>query len=69
MDNFELTLDDEFRLRKFADTIRRMSHNQLIDFTIEMQKCFIIETKMRNELLAKQWGLAPINAPPTDTMG
>jgi hypothetical protein len=57
MENLEFTLDDEFRLRKFSDTIRKMSHNQLIEFTIEMQKCFIIETKARNELLAKQWGL------------
>jgi hypothetical protein len=66
MDNFELTLDDEFRLRKFADTIRLMTHNQLIDFTIELQKCFIVETKVRNELLAHQWGIDTNKAPRTD---
>ena len=53
----ELTLEQEFSLRRFADQVERMSREQAQAFLIEQQRHMLVRETMYQELLKQEWKL------------
>jgi len=53
----ELTLDQEFSLRLFADQVQRMSHAQAQELLIEYNKLMMVRDTMYQKLLRHEWKL------------
>jgi len=53
----ELTLDQEFSLRVFADQVQQMSREQAQEFLIEQCKLMMVQRTMYQELLKHEWKL------------
>ncbi|HEY9643975.1 MAG TPA: NblA/ycf18 family protein [Coleofasciculaceae cyanobacterium] len=53
----ELTLDQEFSLRLFADQVRQMSQEQAQEFLIEHQKQMMLQKTLFQQLLKQAWKL------------
>jgi Phycobilisome degradation protein nblA len=51
----ELTLEQEFSLRGFADTVQQMSHEQAQQFLIEQHKLMMVKETMYRELMKQEW--------------
>lgn len=54
---FELTLEQEFSLRSFADCVEQMSHQQAQEFLIEQYRFMMTQEMMYQDLLMHQWNL------------
>ncbi|HEY9782477.1 MAG TPA: NblA/ycf18 family protein [Leptolyngbyaceae cyanobacterium] len=54
----ELSLEQEFSIRSFADIVQQMSREQAQEFLIEMHKQMIIQKTMYEEFLKHKWNLA-----------
>lgn len=52
-----LTLEQEFNLRKFADLVRQMSHEQAQEFLIDQHKLMLVQEMSYRELLKHEWKL------------
>jgi len=55
--NIELTLEQEFSLRNFADQVQRMSREQAQEFLLAQYKHMIIQDMIYQEILKKDWQL------------
>jgi hypothetical protein len=53
----ELTLDQEFSLRLFADQVKQMSREQAQEFLIEQHKLMMTQKTMYQNLLKHEWKL------------
>ena len=53
----ELTLEQEFSLRSFADQVQRMSREQAQEFLLVQYKHMMIQETTYQELLKKDWKL------------
>lgn len=53
----ELTLEQEFNLRSFADQVQQMSRQQAQEFLLVQYKHMMIRDTMYQELLKKDWKL------------
>ncbi len=53
----ELSLEQEFSLRSFADLVQQMSREQAQEFLIEMHKQMVIQKTMYEEFLKHEWKL------------
>lgn len=53
----ELTLEQEFNLRSFADQVQQMSREQAQEFLLVQYKHMMIRDTMYQELLKKDWKL------------
>lgn len=53
----ELTLEEEFNLRKFSDQVELMSREQAQDFLLFQRKQMMVQEKMYREILKHQWKL------------
>ncbi|KGF73401.1 hypothetical protein DO97_20180 [Neosynechococcus sphagnicola sy1] len=53
----ELTLEQEFRLRSFADLVKQMSREQAQEFLIEQNQLMMMREAMYRELLKQEWKL------------
>jgi Phycobilisome degradation protein nblA len=53
----ELTLEQEFSLRNFADQVKQMSREQAQEFLLVQYKHMMIRETMYQELLKKDWKL------------
>ena len=53
----ELTLEQEFSLRSFADQVQRMSPEQAQEFLILQYKHMMIRETMFQEILKHDWKL------------
>ena len=53
----ELTLDQEFSLRLFADQVKRMSREQAQEFLIEQYKLMMVQKTTFQNLLKQEWKL------------
>ncbi len=53
----ELSLEQEFSLRSFAEQAQRMSREQAIEFLIKLHKQMIIRENIYKSLLKFEWGL------------
>ncbi|URD53686.1 NblA/ycf18 family protein [Chroococcidiopsis sp. CCNUC1] len=53
----ELTLEQEFSLRNFADQVQQMSREQAQEFLLVQYKHMMIQETTYQELLKKDWKL------------
>ncbi len=53
----ELSLEQEFSLRSFAEQAQRMSREQAIEFLIKLHKQMIIRENIYKSLLKFEWGI------------
>lgn len=53
----ELTLEQEFAHRSFADQVKQMSREQAQEFLIAQHKLMMLQTTMYQELLKHEWKL------------
>lgn len=53
----ELTLEQEFSLKRFADQVQQMSHEQAQEFLIEQSKQMMLQKTMFQEILKQAWKL------------
>ena len=51
----ELTLEQEFSLRRFADQVQEMSREQAQEFLIEQYRLMMVQEKMYQDLLKHEW--------------
>lgn len=51
----ELTLEQEFSLRRFADQVQQMSREQAQEFLIEQYRLMMVQEKMYQDLLKHEW--------------
>ncbi|WP_404786952.1 NblA/ycf18 family protein [Altericista sp. CCNU0014] len=53
--SIELTLEQEFTLRRFSDLVQQMSREQAQDFLIDQYKLMMIQQTLYRELLQQEW--------------
>lgn len=53
----ELTLEQEFSLRSFADQVQQMSREQAQDFLLLQYKYMMIQSTIYQEIIKKDWKL------------
>jgi hypothetical protein len=53
----ELTLEQEFSLRSFADQVKQMSREQAQEFLLVQHKHMMLRETMYQELLKRDWKL------------
>jgi hypothetical protein len=53
----ELTLEQEFNLRHFADIVQQMSRQQAQEFLIEQHRLMLVQETMYREMLKHEWKL------------
>ncbi|MBW4520097.1 MAG: NblA/ycf18 family protein [Scytolyngbya sp. HA4215-MV1] len=53
----ELTLEQEFNLRGFADQVKLMSREQAQEFLIEQYKLMMLQKIMFQQILKQEWRL------------
>lgn len=53
----ELTLDQEFTLRCFADQVKQMSREQAQEFLVEQYRLMMVQKTMYQNLLKHEWKL------------
>lgn len=53
----ELTLEQEFSLRSFADLVQQMSHKQAQKLLIEQHRLMMLRELMYRDLLKHEWKL------------
>ncbi len=51
----ELTLEQEFSIRRFADQVQEMSREQAQEFLIEQYRLMMVQEKMYQDLLKHEW--------------
>lgn len=59
----ELTLEQDFNLRNFADLVQTMSREQAQEFLIEQHRLMMIRETMYRELLKHEWKLDTDHTP------
>lgn len=57
MNQTELSLEQQFSLRSFADQVKQMSHEQTQEFLIEQYQHMMVQKAMYQELLKHEWKL------------
>ncbi len=53
----ELSLEQEFNLRSFADQVQHMSREQAQDFLVNLYKQMMLKETMYKHFLKHEWGL------------
>lgn len=53
----ELSLEQEFNLRSFADQVQYMSHEQAQDFLVNLYRQMMVKETMYKEFIKHEWGL------------
>ena len=56
----QLSLEQEFNLRIFADQVRTLSPDQVQDLSIELYRRMMLKDNMYEELLKDYWGINSI---------
>lgn len=59
--NHQMSLEQEFDLRIFADQVKQMSREQAQEFLINLQKTMIIRDNLYREILKNSWGIGKDN--------
>lgn len=52
-----LSLSEEFQLRKFSDLVQRMSRKQAQEFLIETHRQMLMKEKMYQYFIKQEWNL------------
>jgi len=59
----QLSLEQEFNLRLFADQVRTLSPEQAQDLSIELYRQMMLKDNMYQELIKDDWGIeTPLSA-------
>jgi hypothetical protein len=53
----ELSLEQEFNLRSFADQVQHMSREQAQDFLVNLYRQMIVKETMYKQFIKHEWGL------------
>ncbi|GAB1542354.1 hypothetical protein NUACC21_50280 [Scytonema sp. NUACC21] len=53
----ELSIEQQFNLRLFADYVRQMSREQAQDFLIELHEHMMLKENMYKSLVKQDWGI------------
>lgn len=53
----ELSLEQQFNLRIFADYVERMSREQAQEFLIKLHKQMMLKDNLYKNLLKQDWGI------------
>lgn len=56
-ETIELTLEQEFDLRRFADQVQGMSHEQAQEFLVVQHRFMMVRETMYKQLLKHEWQL------------
>jgi hypothetical protein len=57
-DSEQLSLEQEFNLRRFADLIRTLSPEQAQDLSLELYRQMMLKDNLYKELLKDYWGIS-----------
>lgn len=57
MDEQQLTLEQQFRLRAFTDQVQRMSHEQAKEYLVELQETMMVRENGYLEILRNAWDI------------
>ena len=52
-----LTIEQQFNLQAFKQTVSQMSHEQAQEMLVKMYEQMIVKDNIHKELLKKQWGI------------
>lgn len=55
----QLSLEQQLKLRKFADQVKLMSHEQAQEFLIMIHRQMMIQETMYQNFLLHEWNLDP----------
>lgn len=55
-----LSLEQEFKLRRFADQVETLSPEQTKDLSIELYRRMMLKDNLYEELLQESWAINPI---------
>lgn len=63
-DSEQLSLEQEFNLKRFADLIRTLSPEQAQDLSLELYRQMMLKDNLYGELLKDYWGISsfPVSA-------
>jgi uncharacterized protein YaaW (UPF0174 family) len=55
--SINLSIEQQFYLKSFADQVKRMSQEQAQEFLIELHRQMIIKEKIYQHLIQQEWNL------------
>ncbi len=56
----QLSLEQEFNLRRFVDQVQTLSQEQARDLSIELYRQMMLKDNLYEELLKDYWGISSI---------
>ena len=56
----QLSLEQEFDLRRFADQVRTLSPEQAQDLSLELYRQMMLKDNLYQEILKDYWGISPV---------
>ena len=56
----QLSLEQEFNLRRFVDQVQTLSQEQAQDLSIELYRQMMLKDNLYEELLKDYWGISSI---------
>ena len=59
----QLSLEQEFDLRRFADQVRTLSPEQAQDLSLELYRQMMLKDNLYQEILKDYWGMTSVPQP------
>ena len=56
----QLSLEQEFNLRRFADQVRTLSPEQAQDLSLELYRQMMLKDNLYQEILKDYWGMTSV---------
>ena len=56
----QLSLEQEFDFRMFADQVRTLSPEQAQDLSLELYRQMMLKDNLYQEILKDYWGISPV---------
>ena len=56
----QLSLEQEFNLRRFADQVRTLSPEQAQDLSLELYRQMMLKDNLYQEILKDYWGMSSV---------
>jgi hypothetical protein len=55
---FQLSMEQEFSIRSFADQVKHLSREEAQDFLVNLYRQMMMKETMYKHFLAQEWGIA-----------
>jgi hypothetical protein len=55
---FQLSMEQEFSIRSFADQVQHLSREEAQDFLVNLYRQMMMKETMYKHFLAQEWGIA-----------